>query len=72
MNQRKVVEGTIAGIVVATIAASFFVLWWKALVAAALAMTFETMEIEVNKRIIDDNLIMPMISGLTLMLLQGF
>jgi dolichol kinase len=70
LNQMKVLEGTIAGIATATIGALYFVPWWKALVAASLAMTFETMEIEVNRRIIDDNITVPLIAGLALWLLR--
>jgi dolichol kinase len=57
-------EGSLAGFVCAFLAGSFFVAPWLALIGAAVAMTVEYLPLPVN-----DNLMIPLCTGLTLMFL---
>jgi dolichol kinase/phosphoserine phosphatase len=63
-NKAKTLEGTLAGFLFAFLAGSVFVAPWVALVGAAVAMTVEVLPLPVN-----DNLLIPLCAGLTLMLI---
>jgi phosphoserine phosphatase/dolichol kinase len=63
-NKTKTLEGSLAGFFFAFLAAMFFVAPWLALVAAAVAMTVESLPLPVN-----DNLLIPLCTGLVLTLL---
>ncbi len=63
-NKAKTLEGSLAGFAFAFLAGSFFVAPWMALVGAAVAMTVEVLPLPVN-----DNLLIPLCAGLTLMLI---
>ncbi|MBU0979978.1 MAG: SEC59/DGK1/VTE5 family protein [Nanoarchaeota archaeon] len=69
LNHLKHIEGTFAGIAAATVSCLWFVPWWHALIAATVAMTVETLEIELNKHILDDNITIPLIAGIILWIL---
>lgn len=70
LNNIKLLEGTIAGIVAGGLGASLFVPWWQALVSAFVALCVEALEIKFHKLMIDDNIIVPLIAGLTIIILQ--
>ncbi len=66
----KMIEGTIFGIILSSIAASFFVDPLFAFIGSAMAMAAETTEeILVG---LDDNFYIPMIAAITMMLLKMF
>ena len=71
MNSNRFIEGTIAGIIAATIASSFFVNVFAAFAAAFIAMTLESLEMVFLKNPVDDNLLVPMVSAIILVLLIG-
>jgi HAD superfamily phosphoserine phosphatase-like hydrolase len=63
-NKGKTLEGSIAGFFFAFLAGSFFVSPALALVGAAVAMAIESLPLPVN-----DNILMPLFTGLALMLI---
>ncbi len=63
---RKTLEGTLAGIMFAFVAQLFFVPWLPALLAAVIAMLFESLDLK--KLHLDDNILIPLIAGLSLFL----
>ena len=70
INSPKYLEGTVAGIFFASIAASFFVGSKLAFMGSAAAMILESIELKIGKTIIDDNLTVPLVAGLVMHLLQ--
>ena len=69
INPKKTWEGIIAGIITGTIAAQFFVKWWISLIGTATAMLLEGLDLRIFGWKIDDNLLIPILSGLILTLL---
>ena len=69
LNDARLVEGTIAGIIISTIAASMFVNILFALIASIAALGIESLEIKFFRGSIDDNLLVPLISAIVLFLL---
>ncbi|HLE74835.1 MAG TPA: HAD-IB family phosphatase, partial [Candidatus Bathyarchaeia archaeon] len=63
-NKTKTLEGSLAGFFFAFLAGSFFISPLKALVGAAVAMIVEYLPLPVN-----DNILVPLCTGLTLMLI---
>ena len=63
-NKGKTWEGSLAGFLLAFLAGTFFVSPWLALVGAAIAMTIEVLPLPVN-----DNVLIPVITGAALSLL---
>ena len=68
-NNQKFIDGIIAGIIAATIAAWAFVPIGAAFLASAGAMIIEGLDIRINQFKIDDNLTIPLVSGFILHLL---
>jgi len=66
LSNKKHLEGMVAGIIAATIGASFFVPVWHALIASTIAMIVEGIEIELHLERIDDNITIPPVAALTL------
>lgn len=65
LNNKKLIEGTIAGIILSFFAASIFISYKEALVAATAGMIIEAIELKVHKEfIINDNITIPLVSGL--------
>ena len=64
-NRAKTLQGSLGGFIFASLAGSFFVSPWLALAGAAVAMTVEYLPLPVN-----DNVLMPLITGLALTLLM--
>jgi len=69
LDPTKNAEGTIAGILSATIFASFFVPLLYAFIASAVAMIAETISFKLEGDNVDDNLIIPLVAGTILYLL---
>ncbi len=63
-NKGKTWEGSLAGFIFAFLAGTFFVPPWLALVGAAIAMTVEVLPLPLN-----DNILVPLITGAALTLL---
>ncbi len=63
-NKGKTLEGSLAGFFFAFLAGSFFISPWKALVGATVAMIVEYLPLPVN-----DNILIPLYTGLALALL---
>lgn len=71
-NKKKNLEGTFAAIILATLAAFYFVPLWPAFIASVASMTIESIDLgwkrfEVE---IDDNVIIPLIAGAVLTLMS--
>lgn len=71
-NNIKFIEGIIIGGLVAAAGAMFFVTPLYAILASVFAMFIESLDIEINDFKIDDNLIIPVISGVVMLLLRMF
>jgi len=69
LDPTKNIEGTTAGMLVATIFASFFVPLLYALIASVSAMLAETISFKLEGDNVDDNLIIPLVAGTILYLL---
>ncbi len=67
-SKKKTWEGTISGIITATVAATFFIPFYIALVSSMVAMFIELVDFKF-KNIIDDNLLIPIVSGVVITLL---
>lgn len=59
----KYIEGTIAGIIAATLGAMVFVSITEALIASVVAMIVESLELKLGRHLIDDNILIPLIAG---------
>jgi len=68
LDPTKNIEGTIAGILAATIFASFFIPLLYALIASVVAMLAETISFKLEGDNVDDNLIIPLVAGTILYL----
>ncbi|MBI2134331.1 phosphatase PAP2 family protein [Candidatus Woesearchaeota archaeon] len=68
----KLIEGTIAGISAGFLGAVFFVGANQALIGSTLAMAAETIGMRINGIEIDDNIMIPIIAGLSMWLLTIF
>ncbi len=66
-NKKKKIEGTIAGIILATVGASFFVPTLFACIASFIVMNAEALHW--RKYQLNDNLFLPLLAGLVLVLL---
>lgn len=71
-DRRKKVEGTISGILVGTIVASLFVNPLIAFVGSLFAMIAELIGVIIGNLNIDDNLLIPLVSGTIMHLLSSF
>jgi len=69
LDPTKNIEGTVAGILSATIFASFFVPLFYAFIASAAAMLAEAVSFKLEGDNVDDNLIIPLVAGTILYLL---
>ncbi|MBU2497084.1 MAG: hypothetical protein KJ767_03440 [Nanoarchaeota archaeon] len=72
LDKSKNIEGTISGIIVGTIAASFFVPVLFAFIASFFAMLSEVLSFKLQEEKIDDNIIIPLISATVIFLLRLF
>lgn len=65
-NENKFIEGILLGILVGGAGASFFVGGLIAFFGATIAMIFESFEIIILKRKLDDNILIPLIAGVVM------
>lgn len=72
LSNKHLVEETIAGIVAGAIGAAFFVTIPQAIVASSCAMLLEAIEVRFNNEILDDNILIPLAAGTSLLLLTKF
>jgi dolichol kinase len=72
ISKLKFFEGTAVGILMGFIGASFFLPVFEAFLAAAGAMLIEAVEIDMNKRPVNDNLIVPLVAGTVVFLLRTY
>jgi len=70
LNCFKSIEGNIAGAITGFIGAMFFISPLPALLASFGAMTAEAVELKMNNRIIDDNIIVPLVAGTIIHLIR--
>ena len=70
LNNARIIEGTLAGIIVGAVAASFFVYWIYALIGAAISMTIESLDWKLYRETFDDNLFVPLIGSFAIYLLM--
>jgi undecaprenyl-diphosphatase len=68
LNPKKTIEGSLVGFFCSLAAASFFVSFWPAFFASAGAMFIESLPIKIGRYEVDDNLIIPLVSGYILSL----
>ena len=66
----KLLEGTIWGIVFASLGAAVFVSLLEAVATSIVAMTIEGLEIRFHKDPVDDNLLIPISAAVTMLLIQ--
>ncbi len=69
LSDQKFLEGSMAGFLVAFIGAMFFVSPVEALLASLFAMSIEAIDFVKGRRI-EDNITMPLVAGITILLLR--
>lgn len=72
LDKTKNIEGHIAGALVSSLIAMFFVSPVLAIAGSIMAMLFESIIIEIQKIELDDNLIIPLVAGTTMFLIVRF
>jgi dolichol kinase len=72
INKKKNIEGHIAGFIISSLFALFFVSPIVAFSGAFIAMIFESLIIEIQKIQLDDDLIIPLVAGATMLLIKLF
>ena len=72
LNCLKSIEGNIAGAITGFIGAIFFISPLPALLASFGAMTAEAVELKMNNKIVDDNIIVPLVAGTIIFLIRRF
>ena len=70
LNPMKHLEGTMLAIIAGTIAAFNFVPFQMAFFGAVVAMLFEALTIRHIDNLIDDNLLIPLVAGITMITLS--
>ena len=70
LTRTTYLEGTIAGIIAATLAAWLYVPLLAALVASAFAMIVEAGELHISNHHVDDNLTIPIVAAVTLWIIS--
>ncbi|MBU2639692.1 MAG: hypothetical protein KKG75_03220 [Nanoarchaeota archaeon] len=68
-NDLKYIEGILIGIAVSTFGAVFFVSFLQALLGSSIAMIFESLDVKIKGKKIDDNILVPVIAGIVMSLL---
>ncbi len=72
LDKRKNIEGHLAGAIISSLFAMFFVHPVLAFAGALIAMLFEAIIIEIQKVELDDNLIIPLVAGTVMFLIVEF
>lgn len=71
-HSRKLLEGTYAGVLAGFFGALFFVPVPEAFFGSLGAMIAEALEFNMNKKSIDDNLIIPLVAGTVMLLVRSY
>ncbi len=71
-KSRKLLEGTMAGIVTGFLGAMAFVPVGEAFLGSAAAMIAEVIKIDLNEYTLDDNLVVPLVAGTMMVLVRMF
>ncbi len=71
-HSKKLLEGTVLGAGVAFFGALFFVPPFEALIGSFAAMIAEAIQLELNRRPIDDNFIIPLVAGTVIHLVRAY
>ena len=72
LNCLKSIEGNIVGTFAGFLGAMFFISPLSAFLASFGAMTAETIELKMNDRIVDDNIIVPLVAGTIIYLMRTY
>jgi len=72
LNDKKFIEGSIAGLVAAFIGALVFLPWFEALAAAFFAMLAEAYEIRIGKGQVNDNIVIPLVAAIVVTVVRLF
>ena len=70
LSSVKMLEGSIIGTIAAFLGALIFVSAFEAFLASLIAMAFEAADIRAKKHILDDNLVIPLLSGAVISLIR--
>ncbi|MGV8171951.1 MAG: diacylglycerol/polyprenol kinase family protein [Candidatus Woesearchaeota archaeon] len=70
LNDERLIEGTIAGIICGAIAASIFVNWQFAIIGSTISMAIESLDWKLYKEPFDDNLFVPLVGSFVIWLLM--
>ena len=65
-NENKYIEGVLAGIIAGGLGAAIFVGFSIAFFGSLIAMVFESFEIEILEKKLDDNIMIPIIAGIVM------
>lgn len=68
-SDKKYIEGALVGVILAALAAHIFVTWYEALIAAAIAIFLEGIDMSFGSKI-DDNLVVPISAGIVITLIR--
>ncbi|MBT4604091.1 hypothetical protein HOC01_00490 [archaeon] len=71
-NSNKFIEGPIFGATAGFVGALLFIPIHEAFLAATIAMTAELAELKFGDKILDDNILVPLVAGTTILLLRTF
>lgn len=72
LSNTKWFEGTFTGGLLGGFAACAFVTPFEAFAAGFIAMIFEAMELRLNQKILNDNVIVPLVAGTVIVLIRKF
>jgi dolichol kinase len=71
-HSRKLFEGTLAGFIFGFFGALLFVPYPEAFIASFAAMVAEVIDIDLNGKHLDDNLIVPLVAGTVMVLMRTY
>jgi len=72
LNQSRILEGWLIGVIAGWLGAAFFIPIWYAFWASLIAMSIEVLELESMHKIADDNLAVPLAAGTIVHILRYF
>ncbi len=72
LNDKKFIEGSLAGFVAAFLGSAAILPWFEAFFAAFFAMIVEAVEIKVGAGQVDDNIIIPIVAGAVVWVFRVF
>ena len=70
LSEKKFLEGTIAGALVAFVGALIFVKHYEAALAAVFAMLAEGIDLRLGRHPLNDNIVIPVVAGAVIWLLR--